>query len=358
VYVGYLWRIFLLFLFCWGCANANNTRDSNDFSIVCLYGCEFSDLEKAIIATRPGGTVYIKAEVLNTCGLITKSLKIVGELKAGKRPHLMSTSCRGKGALIIEAPNVEISNLEISDINVGDNNGACIRVGLAAKNVTLNNIYCHDSQNGVLASFYNAGELRVSDSIFERCGAGGRSHGAYIQTDGDIVFKNVQFLSSKGVGHSLKVSAKNTLIEGSIIAALDGFNSRAIDHFGGGVLVVRNSIIQQGPKSDNRDMIGLAFEENRLQKGKHSVLLENNWIIFDQQAELLSLMSFNRGHLFGGQKLGDITVRNNKIVAMSSVNMPSVVFEGNKFFKSRKEAGLFEFDGSLSSLPALIPASF
>jgi len=332
---------------------AEKVHDINDVSTVCLYGCDFTELNAAIDATRPGGTVFIKAEVLNTCGLITKPLKIIGEIKGLRRPHLKSKICNGKGALIIEAPDVEIYNLEISDINVPDHNGACIRIGPAGKNVLLKNIYCHDSQNGILANFNNDGKLSVFDSIFERCGFAGRSHGAYIQTDGNVYFYNVKFLSTKGVGHSLKISAKRVLIDGSIIAALNGLNSRAIDNFGGGELVVRNSILQQGPKSDNRDMIGLAFEKGRLQKGKHSVVIENNWIIFDQHTELLGLLTFNRGNLFGGYKIGDINVRNNKIVAMSKINMEGVLLKGNEFFKNRKDAGLLQFDGGLDSFPVL-----
>jgi len=343
-------RVILVYFFCFGYADAKNI---NEFSTVCFQGCDFQKLQDAIIATRPHGTIYINAEEMNTCGLINKSLKIIGQVKGNKRPHLKSTSCNGKGALIIEAKDVEISNLEISNIKVGDKNGACIRIGPAAKNIRLKNIYCHDSQNGILAGFYNDGKLDVVDSVFERCGTGGRSHGAYIQTDGDVTFKNVKFLSTKGVGHSLKISAKKTIVEGSTVAAMNGFNSRAIDFFGGGVLIVRNSILQQGPRSDNRDMIGLAFEKNRLQKGKQSILLENNWIIFDQQAELLGVLSFNRGNLFGGNKLGEVIVRNNRIVAMSSINMSGVIFEDNQVFNNRLDAGLLEFDGGLNSFPIL-----
>jgi len=338
-------------------ANTIFAEEGNAFSTVCRVGCDFSELQPAIKATRPGGTVFIKAEDIKACGLINKSITILGEIDGTRRPHLKSINCRGKGALIIEAEDVEISNLEISGNNVRDMNGACIRVGPGSKNVALKNIYCHDSQNGILARVIKDGEFLVLDSVFERCGYKGRSHGAYIQTEGDIVFKNTQFLSTKGGGHSLKLSAKSILIEGSVIAALNGFNSRAIDLYGGGVLVIRNSIIQQGPKSDNRDMIGLALEKNRLQKGKHSVLLENNWIIFDQHTDLLYLMSFNRGNLFGGYKLGKIIVRDNILVAMSSINMKNVVFEGNQVFNNRKEAGLVDFDGTLASLPATLSKS-
>lgn len=171
--MNYFLTLLLFYFTCLDYAYSRNLHNINDFSTVCHFGCDYRDLQNAIYATRPGGTVYIKSETIHTCGLINKPLKIIGELIGGQPPSLKSTSCRGKGALIIEANDVQISNLEISDINVWDDNGACIRVGPAAKHVVLKNIYCHDSQNGILAGFYNAGKLSVVDSIFERCGAGG-----------------------------------------------------------------------------------------------------------------------------------------------------------------------------------------
>jgi len=345
--------LFLLFLLEQSYVQAELNLEMNEFSTVCQQGCEFVDLNKAIIATRSGGTIYIKAEELHTCGVINKPLKILGELRGSIMPHLNGSSCLGKGALVIEADDVEISNLEISNINVNDRNGACIRIGPNATKINLKNIYCHDSQNGILGSFGD-GHLWVADSTFERCGFGGQAHGSYVQMTGNAVFKNVQFLSSKGQGHSLKISAKTTLIEDSFIAALNGHNSRAIDLFGGGELVVSNSIIQQGPKSDNTDMFGLAMEQGRLQKGNHSVLLENSWLIFDNQTKrLFDLLVDSRGKLFRGNKLGSITVRNNKIVGMESVNMDGVVFEGNDVYKTRKEASLLEYDGTLNSFPVI-----
>jgi hypothetical protein len=342
--------LFICVLLCSVASVNSKVFSESDISTVCGRDCDFIDLNRAIAGTKTGGTIYIKSEELKVCGYINKSLRIIGEIKDGVRPHLKGVSCHGKGALIIEADNVEISNLEISDINVSDNNGACIRIGKKAKKIIIKNLYCHDSQNGILASFGN-GNLHVSSSIFERCGFAGRAHGSYIQMSGDVSFKGVKFLSTKGEGHSLKVSAKNILIENSTIAALNGHNSRGIDLFGGGVLVVRNSIIQQGGNSDNTDMIGLAMEPNRRQKGVHSVLLENNWLIFDNEKHLLF---FSKGKLFNGNKLGDVVVRNNKIVGMAGVNIEGVTFEGNEVFSAREDAGLVEYDGSLDSFPLIL----
>jgi len=341
-----------MFSFFWSIyVHANTDFSLNGNSTVCQLGCDFSDLNIAIDATRSGGTVYIKAETLHTCGVINKPIKILGELKGGAMPHLNGTSCVGKGALVIEANNVEISNLEISNINVSDKNGACIRAGKGARNLNIKNIFCHDSQNGILASF-GPGNLNVSNSVFERCGYGGQAHGSYIQVNGNIYFKNVKFLSSKGSGHSLKISAKNILIENSVIAALNGHNSRAIDLFGGGVLVVRNSVLQQGPYSENTDMIGVAMEKSRVRKGKHSIVLENNWFIFDNQKKhYFKWLVDNRGKLFRGDKLGEISVINNKIVGMADVNMKDIIFTGNEVFESRQDAGLIDYNGTINSLP-------
>ncbi|NOQ63646.1 MAG: hypothetical protein GQ582_03960 [Methyloprofundus sp.] len=313
---------------------------------ICRYGCEYKSLAKGLKAVKTDGTIYLSPEIYEDCGIIRRSIHIIG-----KGAHLMNKACGGKGALVVEASDVIIEGLEISNIKVGSQNGACIRIGKNVRNVKIKDVYCHDSQNGILASMRKA-SLVVIDSTFERCGAGGRSHGSYIDIgNGSAHFKNVKFLSSKGQGHSLKVSAKYILIEDSIFAALKGDNSRGIDAFGGGQLIVRNSLLEQGPNSDNTDMIGYALEKNRLRLSEHSVLLENNWIIFDNQS---GLSGNGKGVLFRANKLGPIIVKGNKFVGMSSVNAEVDVMQGNQSYKTRAEAGLAAFNGRESSLPRLM----
>ena len=71
--------------------------------------------------------------------------------------------------------------------------------------------------------------MEVRNSVFERNGKGGKAHGLYINSGDALVLRNTAVIASKGQGHSLKSGARRTVVEDSVIAALDGRNSRAID---------------------------------------------------------------------------------------------------------------------------------
>ena len=191
----------------------------------------------------------------------------------------------------------------------------------------------------------------IENSVFVSNGANnGQSHGLYLDSLGEIVLKNIKVISTKEGGHTLKISAPKMLIENSVLLALNEYNSRTIDNFGGGELVVRNSVLQQGPNSDNLDMIGVALEKNRTLKSSHKVFLENNWIIFDNQKNIL-IKELNVGKLFDANKLGPYILKKNRIVGMATVNQNNVVMQDNMLFENRAEAGLPEYDGSLKSFP-------
>jgi hypothetical protein len=67
---------------------------------------------------------------------------------------------------------------------------------------------------------------------------------------------------------------------------LDANSSRCIDISDGGTVVVRHNVIQQGPKADNDDIIGIALElsSDRLPARwtrQHATSIENNIVISD-----------------------------------------------------------------------------
>jgi hypothetical protein len=247
---------------------------------------------------------------------------------------------------VVKASGVIVEGLEIFGISVPSKNGACIRIDPEAEDVTIRDIYCHDSEEGILGGAPH-GNLVVEDSRFERNGStGGQAHGIYINGGDAFVLRRSKIISTKERGHTLKSGAKRTVIEDSVLAALDGQNSRAIDAYGGGILEVRRSVIEQGPNSDNDEAIGIAVEPNRVNPKPHSTLLENNWIIFDDLAKCCRF-------LFRATPLGPITVRANSIVGMTTLSkevLPASI-EGNRVYRDREDAHLPPYNPMLSSLP-------
>ena len=271
--------------------------------------------------------IYNQAAVVTVDGITIR-----GEPGA----HLSGVSVEGKAALVIKGDGVIIDGIECSQIAVSDNNGACIRI--EAPNLTVRNVYFHDNQEGILGGM-EGGTVLIENSVFERNGLGGRAHGVYISKRVDtLVFRNNRVLSTKGFGHGLKSRARTNIIENNVIAGLEGDDSRAIDVPNGGDVVIRGNVLEKGPNSDNRDMIGIAREIDATHDagGVHDVnvtLIENNRIIFDGID----------GKIMTSSSPGPITMKNNTIVGTTEIGTSIVDGGGNVYFGTRAEAGMPAF---------------
>jgi hypothetical protein len=149
--------------------------------------------------------------------------------------------------LVIKGNDTTVTGLDCSEIGVPGGNGACIR--LEGRNLNLDRVHFHDSEQGILGGG-DGGQILITDSLFERLGAGGSAHGIYVAAD-RVLIRNSRILASQGEGHEVKTRARETVIESSVIASLGGVDSRLIDISNGGILKVTGSVLQKGPISSN-----------------------------------------------------------------------------------------------------------
>jgi len=311
---------------------------------VCMSGCRFQTLNAAYNAAKDGGSITVAPGLYPECLLVKKSILIVGQKGPDGARAEFNTACRGKGAFVVQAKQFELRGVMIRDIAVRDRNGACLRIDPITSKVRVSDIICSNSETGILGSAKEA--IFIDSSLFIGNGFGGRAHGVYVHLTPELIVRNTIIHSSKGAGHTLKSGAARTIIQNSILAALDSENSRTIDFYGGGTLVVTCSVLQQGPNSQNHDMINFASEANRINiSAEHIALFEDNWIIFDYKNNRCCRW------LVAGTKLGPIIFRNNRLVGINSHNMSGLQMEGNREFKDRAEAGLPKYTGMLASLP-------
>lgn len=317
---------------------------NNDTLTVCAKGCDFQRLQQAVNAAPVGGTIILAAEINGSCAVINKAVTIRGQrLEDGTRSHLVGGVCDGKGPLVTKAKGIVIENLEISGIQVGDGNGACIRMDPETSDLTIRNIHCHDSQMGILGK--SNGRFLMEDSLIEKTVASrSYSHAIYLSAGDEGIIRRCKILNANNAGHTLKTGFQKLTVEDSVLAALNSRNSRAVDAFGGGDITLRRNVIQQGPESDNSDVIGFGLEAGRLLPRGHSLLVEDNWIIYDDPGRWHKI-------LIRGQKLGAFVVRNNAFVGMNGLGDDSIKDEGNQWFDTREKAGLPEYDGTFGSLP-------
>lgn len=315
---------------------------------MCASGCDAEKFAYAVAMLNDGGTLTVKPGVYFDCIIIKKSMKLIGEIAPdGSRAHLKKIACSGKSAIDLQAPNVEIHGLQISEITVPDENGACIRIGPTTKTLLIRDIICLDSENGLLGAPNNEdGILTIEDSTFSGHGKNGQAHGLYINGGSQAILRNVTILSSDN-GHLLKTGAKSMLVENSVIAALGGNSGAAVNAYAGGKLTIRNSVLQLSTNTQNHNFIYYANEPGRIVPGgAHEILIEKNWIIFDDPARCCRWLFGN-----GTNILDTVIIQDNKFVGSITSNYESVNMADNKAFADRAEAGLQEYDGMLASLP-------
>ncbi len=221
---------------------------------------DFRQIGQAFRAAEDGATITIGGASFYEAAVLTASNVTI---KGSKGTHLLESAAEGKATLVIKGDNTTIEGIECSGIGVSDGNGACIR--LEGENLTLRNVYFHDSQQGVLTRSRGGGRILIEDSRFERLGGAcgikcGRAHGIYIGRAAELTVRRSMFLSPKDEGHAIKSRASRTVIENNVIASLDGKDSRLIDLPNGGTVIIRNNVLQEGNKSSNPDIIGIGLE--------------------------------------------------------------------------------------------------
>jgi len=289
---------------------------------VLVDGKLFASLKSAIPSIKDGSRIYLEAGVYTEGAYIKASnIAILGE------PGVVFDGALtdGKAALVLTGDNVEIESVECANITAPAGNGACIR--FEGANLTARDIHVHDSESGIMTAG-DAGKVEVSYSRFERLGnRNGYSHALYIKAD-ELHFRYSSILSTKMQGSGIKSRSKKVIVENSIIATLDGVDSRLIDMASYGELIVRDSILQQGNNSSNSQLIAYGLEEKIKQEFKiNKIVIKDNLIFFDRRQANVLLRS----------RLEDERIISGNIF-VGDFNDPSEFVEGNLWYLSREKA--------------------
>lgn len=309
---NYVFITFLVFLFSFNV----NAKSASAFKV---NGHSYDSLQAAFDILQDGDTLVIGKGIHQQAGILRQNnITILAEEGA----HLSKATVQGKAALVIKGNNTTIKGLECSGINVKDKNGACIR--FEGKNILLDNVYFHDSQQGILSGS-GKGLFIIENSRFERLGFDtGQSHGIYIGA-GELYIKNSVFLASKEEGHEIKSRADKTHIENTIISSAGSVDSRLVDVPNGGELVIKNSVLHQGPESSNRDLISFGVEG--VKRKTNSILIEDNLILMERGVnQLINIRNV------------EVTpqVQRNVMVGRSMADWS----DSNMTYKDRDEVGL------------------
>ncbi len=179
----------------------------------------------------------------------------------GGLAHLKSNgkSYGSKAIWVIGGNQTTIESIEFSGCVVPDKNGAGIRQ--EGRNLTVRNCYFHDNETGILAGTVKNSSIRIEFSEFGHNGNGdGYSHNLYINNIDTLVFQ-FNYSHHAKIGHELKSRASvNYILYNRLSDEATGTASRNIDIPNGGTTYLIGNVIEQGPATENSNIIGYGLE--------------------------------------------------------------------------------------------------
>ncbi|MFO1056662.1 MAG: right-handed parallel beta-helix repeat-containing protein [Dongiaceae bacterium] len=246
-------------------------------------GKQYTTLAAAVAAAHDGDTIQVQAGTYtNDFATINSKISIVG---VGGMVHLVATQPIPNGkAILIANTDATLTNIEFSGAQVADGNGAGVRY--QGGNLTLNNCYFHDNQEGLLAGDSPTGSIVVKGCEFAKNGVSnpsaagyGTTHNLYVGQIGSLTVTGSYFHDA-AVGHEIKSRALATTIQDSrIVDGPSGTASYSIDLPNGGNALIKNNVIEQGPASQNPLII--AFGEEGSLLANSALQVSGNTILND-----------------------------------------------------------------------------
>lgn len=243
-------------------------------------GQQYSTVAAAVNASQAGDTIAVSAGTYtNDFVQIRHDLALQA---VGGRVGMVATVAPSDGkAILTEGAagiSVSISGFDFSGARVADGNGAGIRY--EGGRLTLDNTYFHDNENGLLAASAAGGSIAITNSEFSHNGVGdGRTHNIYVNDIASLTIDNSYFHDAV-VGHEIKSRTQQTTITNSrIFDNQTGTASYSIDLPNGGRGVIRDNVIEQGPRSENPTVI--AYGEEGGVYGGSSLQVIGNTIVND-----------------------------------------------------------------------------
>jgi hypothetical protein len=252
-------------------------------------GKEYSTLSAAVAASRNGDVIQVQAGTYtNDFSIVTTSITIEG---VGGMVNLVATvpPSNGKGILVIgtatTSPTVTLDNLEFSGAAISAAQGGnAAGVRYQSGNLTINNSYFHNNQDGLLANDDASGSITITNTEFANNGTStGLTHNIYIGAVGSFSISG-SYITAANTGNEIQSRALvNNITNNRIVDGPTATASYSINLPNGGVDTVTGNSIEQGPHSQNPAII--SFGASGSVYAGSSLTISNNTILNDEPAK-------------------------------------------------------------------------
>jgi Ca2+-binding RTX toxin-like protein len=240
-------------------------------------GQQYATIGAAVAASRDGDILQVQAGTY-TNDFATINTKITLQGVGGMVKMVANGWIANDKGILITNTDVTIDHFEFSGAAGSSGNVAGIRY--QGGNLVVTNSYFHDNQNGILGNAVANGTVTIDNSEFDHNGAGdGRTHNLYITEIARLTITDSYFHDAV-VGNQIKSRAAETIISNTRVYDNDSSASWSIDLPYGGKAVLTNNIIEQGPNSQNSNIISFGVE-GKLHPGS-SLTMTNNLVVNDK----------------------------------------------------------------------------
>ncbi len=277
-------------------------------------GQQYSTISAAVSASRDGDVLKVQAGTYtNDFATINTKITLEG---VGGLVHVKSSggwNLAGDKGLFVTNTDVTFNNFEFSGASSSSGNGAGIRH--QAGNLTVDNSYFHNNENGILTNPNATATVTIKNSEFGFNGnpnGGAGTHNIYIGDIAKVTIDNSYFHDMTNEFNQIKSRAAETVITNTRILDLKGNASYEVDIPNGGKVTLANNFIQQGENSSNLVIVGYGAEG--ITHTNNSLTMTGNTIINEIQG---------RGILVYNPENAAVTMNGNKLWKVDWLEMPS-----------------------------------
>jgi hypothetical protein len=240
-------------------------------------GREFKLPSEAIRAAKDGDRVLIHPGEYFDCAVISASRITIEGAGPDASAVMTDKACQGKAILVTAGNDITLRNITLTRARVPDMNGAGIRA--EGTNLTVERVKFINNQNGILAASNPNSTMLIKDSEFLRNGyCSPCAHGIYVNALKLLRVENSRFADTKQAHHIKSRAARTEVIGCDLRDGDTGTASYHIEAPNGGSLVVRDTTMQKGPKSENRTTAIMIGAEGVTQPTRE-ITIENNTMI-------------------------------------------------------------------------------
>jgi hypothetical protein len=240
----------------------------------------FANPSAAAAAAHDGDHVIIAAGTYFDCAVWrANDLTIEG---AGPDATIITDkACNGKGLFIMQGNRITVSNLTLTRARVPDFNGAGIRA--EGGDLTVDHVNFVNNQNGIMGGNLPGRSIVIRDSAFLKNGTcegnGGCAHGIYVGVITLLRIERTRLIGTRQ-GHAIKSRALRTEVIGCDIAdGPDGTSSYSVEIPNGGGLLLRDTKIEKGPKSENHTAAVMIGAEGVTQPTPEITVEHNTFVV-------------------------------------------------------------------------------